>query len=82
MRRGAAGVSGGGDDGRLGVTEEPLDGLAVGAVAELARELEDPRGAHRRHSHAPPSAVDFGVPVAGGRQWRSLPDRDGELRIL
>lgn len=55
--------AGGGDDGSLGVAEKPLDSLAVGAVAELARELEDPGGAHRRHPHAPPPAIDLRVAV-------------------
>lgn len=33
--------SGGSDDGCLSVAKEPLDGLAIGAVAELTGELED-----------------------------------------
>jgi len=37
--------AGGGDDGRLGLLQQPLHGLAVGLVAELPCELEDPRGA-------------------------------------
>lgn len=32
---------GGCDDGCLGVAKEPLDGLPIGAVAELSGELED-----------------------------------------
>ncbi|PON93627.1 hypothetical protein TorRG33x02_106110 [Trema orientale] len=37
--------AGGGDDGGLGLLEEPLDGLAVGLVAELPGQLEDPSSA-------------------------------------
>ena len=58
--------AGGGDDGGLGVAEEPLDRLAVGAVAELARELENARGAERWHADAAAAAVYLGVAVLGG----------------
>ncbi|KAK2974737.1 hypothetical protein RJ640_007164 [Escallonia rubra] len=67
-RRGGAGASGG-DDGRLGLPEEPLDGLAVGAEAELAGQLEHARSAQGRHPHAPPPAVHLGVAVFG---WMGL----------
>lgn len=53
----------GGDDGRLRLLEQPLDGLAVGLVAELPRELEDPGGAQRRHPDPPPPPVHLGVAV-------------------
>lgn len=43
--------------------EQPLDGLAVGLVAELPRELEDPGGAQRRHPDPPPPPVHLGVAV-------------------
>lgn len=62
--------AGGGDDGRLGLLQQPLDGLAVGLVAELARELEDPRGAERRHPDPAPPAVHLGVAVLVGAPLR------------
>lgn len=58
---------GGGDDGGLGLAEEPLDGLAVGLVAELAGELEDAGGADDGHADAAAAAVDLAVAVLGGR---------------
>lgn len=48
------------------MAEEPLDGLAVGAVTEFSGELEDPGGAESRHADAPSAAVDLGVAVLGG----------------
>lgn len=63
---GGAGA-GGGDDGGLSLTEEPLDGLAIGLVAELARELEDAGGADDWHPYTAAAAVDFAVTVLGGR---------------
>jgi len=66
--RGRCGAgAGGGYDGGLGLAEEPLDGLAVGLVAELARELEDARRAYDRHANTPPPAVDLAVTVLGRR---------------
>ena len=66
--RGRCGAgAGGGDDGGLGLAEEPLDGLAVGLVAELTRELEDARRAYDRHANAASAAVDFAVTVLGRR---------------
>ena len=59
--------SGGGDDGGLGLLEEPPDGLAVGLMTELARELEDARGADDRHANAAAAAVDLAVAVLGRR---------------
>lgn len=60
------------------MAEEPLDGLAVGAVAELAGQLEDPSRAHGRHPDPPASPVDLrvAVPGRGGRREFS---RRGEL---
>jgi len=58
--------AGGGDDGRLGLLQQPLHGLAVGLVAELPRELEDPRGAQRGHPDPAAPAVDLGVAVLVG----------------
>jgi hypothetical protein len=55
----------GGDDGRLGLAEEPLDGLAVRLVPELSGELEDAGGADDGHADA--AAVHLAVPVLGGR---------------
>lgn len=43
--------SGGGDDGRLCVTKEPLDGLTVGAVTEFAGYLEFPGDVKRRYAN-------------------------------
>ncbi|KAL2339371.1 hypothetical protein Fmac_007311 [Flemingia macrophylla] len=68
---GGAGA-GGGDDGGLSLAEEPLDGLAVGLVAELPRELEDAGGADDGHANAAAAAVHLAVAVLG---WRLL---DGE----
>lgn len=49
------------------MAEEPLDGLAVGFVAELSGQLEDSSGAYDRHADSPPSPVDFAVSVLGRR---------------
>lgn len=62
--RDGAGASGG-DHCRLGLLEQPLDGLAVGLVTQLARELEDPSGTEGRHSDTAATAVDLGVSVLG-----------------
>lgn len=63
------------------MAEEPLDGLAVGAVAELACELENARGAERRHSDAAAAAVNLGVAVLGGaRDGGGGPLSDGKCR--
>ena len=64
-----AGASGG-DHSRLGLLEQPLDGLAVGLVTQFARELEDPSGAECRHSDTAASAVDLGVSVLGRSSLR------------
>lgn len=61
--------AGGGDDGRLGLLEEPLDGLAVGLVAQFTGELEDTGGAGGGHADAATAAVDLGVAVFGGAFW-------------
>lgn len=62
------------------MAEEPLDSLAVGAVAELARELEDAGGAEWGHADSPAAAIDLGVAVArGGRVDR--PARYGESAV-
>lgn len=58
--------TGGGDDRWLGLLEKPLDCLAVGLVAELSCELENPCGARGGHADPAASAVDFCVPVFGG----------------
>lgn len=50
--------------------EEPLDGLAVGLVAELPRQLEYPGGAGGRHADPAAAAVDLGVSVLGGGSLR------------
>jgi len=60
--RGGAGARGG-HDGRLGLAEQPLDGLPVRLEPQLAGELEHARRAHDRHAHAPPPAVHLAVPV-------------------
>lgn len=55
--------AGGGDYRRLGLLEKPLDGFAVGLVAELSRQLKNPSGAESRHPDPPSSPVDFRVTV-------------------
>ncbi|PON60337.1 hypothetical protein PanWU01x14_153230, partial [Parasponia andersonii] len=55
--------AGGGDDGGLSLAEEPLDGLAVGSVAELPGQLEDTGRAHGRHPNPAASPVHLGVAV-------------------
>uniref|UniRef100_A0A804P124 Uncharacterized protein n=1 Tax=Zea mays TaxID=4577 RepID=A0A804P124_MAIZE len=65
VRRDGPGA-GGGDDGGLGLLQQPLDGLAVGLVAQLPRELEHPRRAQRRHPYPAPAALHLGVAVLGG----------------
>lgn len=57
--------SGGGDHRGLGLLEQPLDGLAVGLVAKLSGQLENPSCARRRHSDPTAPAVDLSVPVLG-----------------
>lgn len=47
------------------MTEEPLDCLAVGAVAEFSRQLEDPGGAESWHPDSAAAAVNLGVTVFG-----------------
>ncbi|KAJ4838861.1 hypothetical protein Tsubulata_010895 [Turnera subulata] len=64
--RGGAGPCGGYNRG-LGLAEEPLDGLAVGFVAELAGQLEDPGGAYDGHPDSPSPAVHLAVTVLGRR---------------
>ncbi|PON41225.1 hypothetical protein PanWU01x14_291240, partial [Parasponia andersonii] len=61
---------GGGDYGRLGVLQEPPDGLTVGLVAELPGQLEDPGRASRGHSDPPAAALNFPVPVLRRRPLR------------
>lgn len=52
--------------------EQPLDGFAVGFVAQLSGKLEDPGGASGWHADAAAAAVDFGVAILGGGPlgWR------------
>lgn len=49
------------------MTEEPLDGLTVGFVTQLASELEDSGGANDGHPDPPASTIDLAVTVLGGR---------------
>uniref|UniRef100_A0A2P2K368 Uncharacterized protein n=2 Tax=Rhizophora mucronata TaxID=61149 RepID=A0A2P2K368_RHIMU len=55
--------AGGSDNGRLGLTEEPLNGLTVGLVAELPGQLEDTCGAYDGHADSPSAAVNLAVAV-------------------
>lgn len=64
--QGGAGANGG-DDGWLRLTEKPLNGLAVGLVAELAVELEDVGGVDDVHADAAAEGVDLAVAILGGR---------------
>lgn len=59
--------SGGGDDGGFCLAEQPLDGLAVGAVTQLASELEYPGSTEGWHADAAAAPVDLGVTVSGAR---------------
>jgi hypothetical protein len=80
--------AGGGDDGRLGLLQQPLHGLAVGLVTELPGQLEDPRGAEGRHPDPAAPAVDLGVAVLVGaplgreRLQPPLPCRRHHLKLL
>ena len=79
-RRERDGVSvGGGVDGRLGLLQQPLHGLAVG-LAEPPREMEDPRSTLRGHQDPATPAVDLGVAVLVGAplgRERLLPQLPG-----
>ncbi|KAL4362618.1 hypothetical protein GQ457_04G004510 [Hibiscus cannabinus] len=59
--------AGGGYDRRLGLTQEPLDGLTVGFMAQLASQLEDTSGTNDGHPDSPSTTIDFAVTVLGGR---------------
>lgn len=78
----------GGDDGGFSLLQKPLDGLAVGFVAQFPGQLKDPSGTGGRHSNATPTAVNLGVAVLGGSlDWRvrgggSAGGRDRQLLLL
>jgi hypothetical protein len=55
-----------GDDGRLGLAEEPLDGLTVRLVFELPVELEDADGTDDGDAEAAAMIIDLAVPVLEG----------------
>ena len=57
---------GGGDDGGLGLLEEPLDGLSVGLVTQFPGQLENPSSTGGGHSDSAAAAVNLGMPVLGG----------------
>lgn len=78
--RDSSGASGG-DDGWLGLTEEPLDGLAFRAVTELASELEYSGGAERRQADATTATVNLGGAVLGGASGGGRFSGDGEFRF-
>jgi hypothetical protein len=84
VKRGVVGRDGAGagsrQDGRLRLLQQPLDGLAVGLVAELAGQLEHPRRAQRRHPNPPPPPVHLGVPVLGRPLGHYGPRRRGGRR--
>ena len=46
--------------------KKPLDGFAVGLVAELTGELENSSSTKRRHPGTAAAAIHFGVAVFGG----------------
>lgn len=54
---------GGSDDGWLRMTQEPLDGLPIGSVAQLLSELEYAGGTNGGHPDPAAPAVDLGVAV-------------------
>lgn len=58
------------------MTEKPLDGLTIGFVTQLARELENTCGANDGHANTASTAVNLAVTVLGGRLL------DGETRRL
>lgn len=70
---GGGACTGSGYNGGLGLSEEPLNGLAIGLVAELTSELEHSGGADYGHADAAAATVDFAMTVLGGR----LLDRGG-----
>lgn len=55
--------AGGGDDGWLGMVEEPLDGFPVGLVAQLPGELENAGCADGGHADPTTTAVNFDMSV-------------------
>ncbi|KAE8732331.1 hypothetical protein F3Y22_tig00002237pilonHSYRG01790 [Hibiscus syriacus] len=57
--------SSGNNDGWLGLTHEPNNGLAVGLEPEFPSELEDPSGTNRWQPDASVSAVDLCMAVFG-----------------
>lgn len=70
--------TGSGYDGGLRLSEQPLDGLAVGAVPEFTGELEDSGGAERRHADSAASAVHLCMTIP---RWRrgGFPRRGGQF---
>ncbi|RDY03106.1 hypothetical protein CR513_13341, partial [Mucuna pruriens] len=70
---GGGASAGGSDDGGLGLAKEPLDGLTVGLVTQLPRELENTGGAYDGHPYTAAASVDLAVTVLRG----GLLDRHG-----
>ncbi|CAL1404103.1 unnamed protein product [Linum trigynum] len=56
-----------GNDGRLYLAMQPLDGLAVRLVPQLAGQLKNLGGADDWHPDSPPHPVDLALPVL--RRW-------------
>lgn len=60
--------------------QKPLNGLAVGFMAEFSGQLEDSGGAESGHANPPAAAVNFGVAVfVGGPFWGK---KGSFLRVL
>jgi hypothetical protein len=78
LRGDPGGGGGGGDDRGLRLAKEPLDGLPVGAVAELTGELGDTGRDHGQDVYTAAAAGDLGVPVASGS---ADPTTDSDLLL-
>lgn len=65
-----------GNNGRLSLAKEPLDGLAVGFMTKLSSQLKYSGGADDGHTDAAATAVDFTVTVLR----RGFFDDEGSVR--
>lgn len=59
---GGAGPSGS-NDRWLSLTEQPFNGLTIGAMTEFSSELKDPSCTKSRHPNTTATAIHFGVTI-------------------